>query len=366
METISEQPIFFRQFLRDDLQEYWVTSTPQNEDSKGLFNALARLGELSAVPTFIRLFGSKKALEKGLSIINSRSESIPSPLLVQAPDPGNTESLRFQIYAVPSECVTPIDQDGRHIGWVYEDDWARYAAMTLLPGEHAHSGYEQAADVFNRMHEVLLSLGHGFENGFRKVFRTWLFANDILSWYDQLNKARNEFFTKHDIFNHLVPASTGIGAANYHGRAMAVQALAAVELNPDTVIAPGKSPLQCPALDYKSSFSRAMKILTPDHERLYISGTASIDEHGNTVNLGDTPAQIELTMKVVEAILDHAGMDFANTVTAITYFKHPRDYHLFDEYCSEKALNLPHIKLHADVCRDDLLFEIELDAVKRS
>ncbi len=366
METISEKPIFFRQFLRDDLREYWITSTEQNEGTEDLAFALTRLDELSASPTFIRLFGSKKALKNGLALLDNSADSLPAPLMIQIPNPANPEALGCQIYALPSESLTPIEHQGKLIGKMYQDAYTRYAALTVLPGDQAQTRYDQAADIFNRIHQVLIDQDAGFDTGFRNVIRTWLYADDILSWYDQLNKARNAFFTEHDIFNHLVPASTGIGAGNYYGRAMAVQALAAVSLNSDVTIEPGHSPMQCPALDYKSSFSRAMKVLAPDHHRLTISGTASIDPHGNTVNLGDTPAQIDLTMQVVHAILEHAGMEYSDTVTALAYFKDPKDFYLFDRYCDENNLSLPHIKLHADVCRDDLLFELELDAVKRA
>lgn len=64
------------------------------------------------------------------------------------------------------------------------------------------------------------------------------------------------------------------------------------------------------------------------------------------------------------AILAEHWLDPADVVSSLVYFKHRTDFGLFDEYCRDHGIKLPHIKLHADVCRDDLLFELELEAVK--
>jgi hypothetical protein len=50
----------------------------------------------------------------------------------------------------------------------------------------------------------------------------------------------------------------------------------------------------------------------------------------------------------------------------IAYFKSfKEDQSLFTEYCQKHGLaDLPAAYAHATVCRPDLLFEVELDAVK--
>jgi len=69
-------------------------------------------------------------------------------------------------------------------------------------------------------------------------------------------------------------------------------------------------------------------------------------------------------MKVVEAILQNVGMGWTHTVRAIAYFKYRKDYPLLDQWLREHNTPLPHIKLECDICRDDLLFELELDAIQ--
>ena len=70
-------------------------------------------------------------------------------------------------------------------------------------------------------------------------------------------------------------------------------------------------------------------------------------------------------MEVVHGILTSRGMDWEDTSRAITYFKNIEEAPLLEKYCI--ANNLPELPVaisHADVCRHDLLFEIELDAIK--
>ena len=70
-------------------------------------------------------------------------------------------------------------------------------------------------------------------------------------------------------------------------------------------------------------------------------------------------------MDVVHAILKSRGMDWADTARAIAYFKDINDAPLLEKYCTEHRLpELPVAISHADICRHDLLFELELDAVK--
>jgi hypothetical protein len=57
-------------------------------------------------------------------------------------------------------------------------------------------------------------------------------------------------------------------------------------------------------------------------------------------------------------------MDWKDVSRAIAYFKNMEDAPLLDLYC--KKNNLPALPIaiaHGDICRDDLLFEIEADAV---
>ena len=205
---------------------------------------------------------------------------------------------------------------------------------------------------------------NNFGLDFSNTLRTWLFVNDILSWYEQLNKARDDFYNRNDIFNKFVPASTGIGLANPSGCALTTELIAVRPKNETVRIEKVTSPMQCEALDYKSAFSRATKLTSPDHSRMYVSGTASIAQNGDTIFIDDTANQIETALKVVDALIKNGDMDWPNTVFAMAYFKDSKDFYLFDECCKRLDIDIPHVKIEADICRHDLLFEIEMTLIK--
>ena len=265
----------------------------------------------------------------------------------------------FQIEAVAGPDVETIRHRGRIVGRRFEDDEAEWLALgDLHPEQLKRSRAEQTAEVFDTMLAILEENGMGFG----QVVRTWLYLDHILEWYDDFNRVRNDFFEKHGIYDMLVPASTGIGCAHPAGTAMVAKLLAVRPKSGGSVQAVD-SPLQCPATDYRSSFSRAVEVALPSHRKLYISGTASIEPGGLTVHIDDTAAQIDLTMRVVAAILESRGMDWSRTTRAVAYLRHDRDRPLLARWLARHDLeNLPLVTLQSDVCRDDLLFELEIDA----
>ena len=102
----------------------------------------------------------------------------------------------------------------------------------------------------------------------------------------------------------------------------------------------------------------------PDYRMVLVSGTASIAPEGETVHLDDTNAQIDLTLRVVNEILRSRGLGFADTTRANAYFKHQADASSFGGFCDDFGIPRARVVIsHDDVCRDDLLFEIELDAI---
>ena len=108
-----------------------------------------------------------------------------------------------------------------------------------------------------------------------------------------------------------------------------------------------------------------MEISSPAGRQLLISGTASIAPGGKTLWQDDVRKQVELTMAVVEAILRSRGFTWADLTRATAYFKHRDDAGVFADWCREQGLNsLPVVAAQCAVCREDLLFELEADAMK--
>jgi enamine deaminase RidA (YjgF/YER057c/UK114 family) len=251
------------------------------------------------------------------------------------------------------------------MGVGYEDEHADYCLLTgVLPPDLNASREAQTTAVFEMIEDVLRDEGMTFA----QVARTWLYMDRILDWYDPFNRARDAFFHSRKVYDGLVPASTGIGSANLYGSAITACAIAVrPKRSGSLTLTALPSPLQCAALEYGSSFSRAVEWLTPEARTVMVSGTASIEPGGATAFVGDVRRQIELTMDVVRAILTSRGMDWADVTRAVMYLKRVEYQEEWEQYLREHALEgMPLITIEADVCRDDLLVELEADAVKRS
>lgn len=329
-----------------------------NETAETVADLVSFVKQKEAVAVNLRIFVKKSIFSTVKAVCQTYLDSLPCPVswFSQADKP-EIPAVSFQVHAIGGADIETISDNERTVGCRMRDDHAEYFYLQLLSGPASAQKVDLTRGVFEALQGTLQAAGVDFS----RTVRTWLFADDILSWYDQLNRGRDRFFEQHDVFNQLVPASTGVGIANPAGAALATELLAVRPLNGQVRINKISSPLQCEALDYKSSFSRAVRVQTPDQARLYVSGTASIAPDGTTAHVGDCLRQIELTMQVVAALIANGSMDWSDSVRAIAYFKDSRDFGLFDAYCQQSGISLPHVKVEADVCRDDLLFELELE-----
>jgi enamine deaminase RidA (YjgF/YER057c/UK114 family) len=283
------------------------------------------------------------------------------PMMWLQGDPCNGKHLAgLQAVLLKGTPVRRLELDGVVVGSAWSDADADYCWLTgILPSDLSAPRAAQTRQVFERMEAVLEQAGLGFLD----VVRTWLYLDHLLDWYGEFNGVRTRFFEERGVFNNRVPASTGIGACNPQGAALVAGALVVRPRHRNVKISVIASPLQCEATNYKSSFSRAMELEFPGRRQLLISGTASIAPGGESMHRGDTAAQIDLTMKVVGAILESRGMAWQNTTRAIGYFQDMRDAPLLADYCRANGIqDFPVVNAHAAVCRHDLLFEIELDA----
>lgn len=119
-----------------------------------------------------------------------------------------------------------------------------------------------------------------------------------------------------------------------------------------------------------SSFSRGMRIDLNGLTLLLISGTASIDEHGKSVHIGDFRAQLRRTYENITGLLESEGCTWHDIVRTTCYLRDiDRDYEAFNEertrFFAEQGLDpLPaSTGIQAHLCRPELLVEIEAIAM---
>lgn len=316
-------------------------------------------------------------------------ERMPLTLFVVQP-PCEGRGLAIEAWAI-STTDAVVDYQGPDLVTVDYDGirWIYAAGGSLNQG--GLSAYEQAAAAFRVMDGVLKRTGATFED----VARVWLYQGciteevDGVERYRELNRARTDFFAGIAFDRRPVmaaggrgtavyPASTGIGTME-HG--LMTACLAVQTKRPDVALLPLENPLQVSSFDYPEhyskkspKFARAMAIRAGDHVTTWISGTASI-VNSETVHKGDVAKQTEQTLTNIERLISaenfarfgwsDAGATLDDLAKIRVYVKHPEDYEKCREVCERRLGPIPAIYAQADVCRPDLLVEIEGVAFSR-
>jgi enamine deaminase RidA (YjgF/YER057c/UK114 family) len=269
--------------------------------------------------------------------------------------------------------LVTVESDG--IRWVYCGD--------IVGGQVEDGPYAESLSAFRRMEAQLALAGVNFN----QVARTWIYINQITEGpegqqrYQELNRARTDFYR--DVYfgkthrapwasETIYPASTGIGS---QGRTINLACVALDTERPDVFIVPLENPQQTPACAYHSryspqspKFARAMVIAQGHFTATLVSGTASI-VNAVTLYPGDVVRQTRQTIENIEKLiapenfarhgLQGGGATLKDIAKLRVYIKHPEDYEKCRAYCEERLPGVPAIYLHADVCRPDLLVEIE-------
>lgn len=125
------------------------------------------------------------------------------------------------------------------------------------------------------------------------------------------------------------------------------------------------------AFDYpkKVSFVRGMRVELDNHVMLFISGTAAVNEGGQSVHPGDVKAQTRRTFTNIKALLENEDADWHDVVRTTCYLADFRTYDAFNEvrnaFYMEEGLN-PYPAstcIEARICRPELLVEVEAIAI---
>ncbi len=296
-------------------------------------------------------------------------EELPATTYIQQPPCRRTQKLEMQIYAVapksPGSVSVQTIHDGTTgtTGKLLEIAGVRHlyiADINGLSDDKKNPGtFRQQSDrMFQKCATMLAQHGVRFPD----VLRTWCYLHDIDNTYAEFNLSRNEFFQQEGV--QRLPASTGIEATLWPLQARCSMDLYAV-LNPErATVELMHTPTLNEAAEYGSSFARGMKVDLPDKTMLFISGTASIDEFGVTVHVGDVRKQMERMLLNIRELLHAQGATFANLTQAASFLKRAEYLELYELVLEEWGISkLPNTFVEAGVCRPELLCEMEAIAV---
>jgi enamine deaminase RidA (YjgF/YER057c/UK114 family) len=339
---------------------------PFAQQAEELFSAVANVLKSKNAKIFQeRVFGTEEIFDvirpirvKAYGFLNDMVD----PTWLIAPKGINGEIAGVQVHAIGGNCQIEILRcENKPCGRIVQlPDHRKHLALNGISAAQKGDNTSQASKMFEKAESVLKQAGADMFS----VARTWMWLKDILAWYDQFNGVRNQFFMEKGLISKgsikKMPASTGIGIYPANGGICAMDLI--------SVFGPGSvieyldvTNAQKSAYDYGSAFSRVAKTATAAGQTVFVSGTASIDAKGATIHIGDAEAQIRATIENVRTALKEMGCCDDNVVQAIIYCKTAEIEKLF---CSKWSnLSWPHFTVIADVCRDDLLFEIEATAV---
>ncbi len=320
-----------------------------------------------------RVFGTPGAMAAALEVRARAYADLaegPAPALLVSPAGPHGEVAGLQVHAVCGDGVPePLPASGAPAGRVLRLGQLAYVSLSQVSAA-AGSPPAQARAALETAETLLRQAG----GDMRSVARTWLWLGDILSWYDDFNRVRTRFFAERGLTGAgpagrpRVPASTGIGVPPACPSApggggdhadCALDLLAIIGAEEDIEFFPAAGRQGSPYA-YGSAFSRAARAGTPGGETVWVSGTAAIDAEGITRRLGDVRGQIDMTLANVRAVLGDAGCRDEDVVGALAYSKTPQveEFWLGDY----GDLPWPCVSVISDICRGELLFELEVTA----
>jgi enamine deaminase RidA (YjgF/YER057c/UK114 family) len=238
-----------------------------------------------------------------------------------------------------------------------------------------------ASGAFEMIHAILEKENMSMNN----IVRQWNYIGNILQIrsgfqnYQTFNEVRNEYYQKYRTIPGF-PAATGIGMM--HGGV--ILDFLAIEAGKSLKLKPVENPNQVNAYEYDQKvlrglktkgqllkhapqFERALMVINSKAQQIFISGTAAIIGQ-KTIGKGDIKEQTLVTIENIKKLTDVdrisqiAGNDFATggKFSLIrVYIKSGEDFEAVKNICREHYPNVPALYVEADICREDLLVEIE-------
>jgi enamine deaminase RidA (YjgF/YER057c/UK114 family) len=332
------------------------------------------LVEHGTVPIQERVFGD---LESAPAVARGRAQAVGTdseawavpPTYIEGAPVARAGLAGIHVLAARADSSRVVTDSAGVFGRIADGPSARFLGLADVgrraAGRLAAGPSEDTGATIDSAVALLEREGYSF----RDVARTWFYLRDILDWYGPFNAVRNAAFQKLGLMGRnghgAIPASTGIEGRNARGGWCTLDLIAA-QGQPGARFEMQRlhNREQNEATEYGSAFARGMAVTLGDCRYFFVSGTASIDDHGATIHVGDFEAQTKHTLTAVSALLEGAGAALPDVRQATAFLKNPLDLRSFERIADRAGLSgVPMVTTVADVCRDDLLFEIDATAV---
>ncbi len=319
------------------------------------------------------------------SLLETSNITIPFSLISQAPK--NEQSLVIEVWSLNdsnNNSYSTHHYKGINYGLLI-DSLDKY--LILSANSFSELSFEKNTSlVFEVVNELLIK--EGFE--FSDIIRQWNYIEDIFTItpkngkaiqnYQIFNDYRSSYYSKVH-FKNGFPAATGIGTRN---GGYTIE-LIALKNNSNSCILPITNPIQTNAHAYSkemladSATSTVINKTTPKFERakcihnykeglIYVSGTASILNE-KTVFENNISEQTLLVCRAIDALLSKENPTISSLkmsdnsnqriLNYRVYVRNRKDIDIVESICKTHFGNVPTIIVEADICRENLLVEVE-------
>lgn len=288
--------------------------------------------------------------------------------------------LALDIYTLDAEAEIAFEEkNGVCYGVIANDNESMLFIEGIPASDFSDSVRTQSEEVFSRLNEILST--HNFEVD--DIVRQWNYIGSIVALregkqnYQEFNDARTCFYAKGSWSNGY-PAATGIGAA---GDCIIVGGIAFKKRDTEAKgIYPIDNPLQIAAHIYSKrvlidddknamkstpKFERAKLIETARGACCFVSGTAAIRGE-ESVDPSSAKLQTIKTIENIQHLVSKENLTRFGCkpydlkyATLQVFIKNEEDYDEVYSVVEEAYPNTPIIYSLADVCRSELLVEIE-------
>lgn len=311
----------------------------------------------------------------GLQTLGNNIAAATSPFPVQhisAPVLNSIDSALHELWLSDTTC-----RDGRFGDIIFRrNDTLLFGVIEIdestLQFADTESSLCAAAEHTYRQIFALLDA-----EGFPYLWRTWNYLPNIHAEECGLERYRQFNVGRHNAFANCKRSVDSSPAASALGTRAGIFSVAFIAGH----IAPNRieNPRQISAFEYPAqygprspTFTRAVTVADKKYEALFISGTASIVGH-ETLHRGDVSAQTKETVANLAALLEQANraQHAANANNSATLFALENlSYRIYLRYADDlkkvravlDALlghSICATYVQADICRQDLLIEIE-------
>lgn len=326
----------------------------------------------------------KASKEIGRSILNAFGKQGPAfSITVHPPEkPWKVAVEVAYTTADPADVVTKVWNTIPYV--VCNTDsgkevWAGGLGSVLFPSDTRNA----AVKAFTGIKAILDAEGMSFNH----IVRQWNYIGNILEINEELqnyqvfNEVRSEFY--HDYRTiHGYPSATGIGMK----LGGVLIDFCAVMTNEEGSVKPIDNPAQVNAYEYGQQvlkgrtekgksvkhppqFERALLLSGKINSTLFISGTASIVGQ-ETIGAGNVEKQTLVTIENISKLTDQhrIGSITGNSdrideslILLRVYVRYQKDFEKVKRICQEHFPEAPSVFIESDICRDNLLVEIEAE-----